>query len=842
MSRATILVGLGDFGRDALQRLLTSAAPRKVLSWTRRPQGGPGAGVRQLRDLALLWMPDRLGSAGVADRHLPDPAAAGTDTEFFRDLYRQILKVAPEGESVTPEQALGVAVDEAKRALLSPQARQERPGQEGAVHGLDLILLARPGTAAAVGQIDNLLRAALRPLWDDPTLRRVGSEAQVVNCIALLDFDDFWARNEDARRLRRALINSARTWEGAGHDRPGPGRIYLMDSKTAGAQRDRDTRLDEATLFLEFLLFEGQRADFDWLYRQSSHGQPPLAAFGIRLLERSPALLGQIAAARFGQEWLPYLRGDRSPRPQATRVRQALAPLRQLSTPAQGAEDPLAKCWRTGVDRLVNAILAEPNQETADWAERAGLRFRQGCRELELDLARTIDQVVIDLRKRHLQHGDKVRQAIIEDLHDEREPVPLASVQTELKNAVEDLKAAQTLAQHPRIDRGPVGLDDLHRRFLAQSREWIGRQGRALTPFWLLFGALLGLGLTPFAQAFLLSLPEPDPLAQTRHWLHQVSQWLAEPAPLALVLGALAATLLNWRLGRGVSRRIARARDLYLNPAAGRFAAVIRAQDDPLTIYLEQARADLTATLAGEALQFLGELRERLAQRRGEIRWLREQLGGFLRLHGQHPDPLGAQGQPRRPQLSVRQWVEAPGDLERMLQTNPLTEERWRAYQADLPEPYQGWDERAARDAARTRDQDPGPCRGWAGLYCDAFLDPLKFVARLSEGYVRPFETALAAPNSTEQKLRQTAIADLLKRPDFSLAFAYAPAHAYAPAEDTPVSRRCCVRPPSWQQGPEDDRALRDEGKVKDFYDGKDDTRVYLFEVVAGVPATGLGD
>ena len=134
-----------------------------------------------------------------------DPRGS-TDAEFLRDLYRQILKIAPEGESVTPEQALGAAVDEAKRALLSPQARQERPGQEGAVHGLDLIVLARPGTAAAMGQIDNLLRAALCPLWDDPTLRRVGSEAQVVNCIAVLDFDDFWARNEDAKRLRRLDI------------------------------------------------------------------------------------------------------------------------------------------------------------------------------------------------------------------------------------------------------------------------------------------------------------------------------------------------------------------------------------------------------------------------------------------------------------------------------------------------------------------------------------------------------------------------------------------------------------------------------------------------------------
>ncbi|WP_020504904.1 hypothetical protein [Lamprocystis purpurea] len=829
MSRATILVGHSDFGRDVLQRLLTSAAPRGVLSWTRRPQGGPGAGERQLRDLALLWLPDRPGLAGVPDQHLPDPAAVGTDTEFFRDLYRQILKVAPEGESATPEQALGAAVDEAKRALLSPQARRERPGQEGAVHGLDLIVLARPGTAAALGQIDNLLRAALRPLWDDPTLRRVGSEAQVVNCIAVLDFDDFWARNEDARRLRRALINSARTWESAGRDRPGPGRIYLMDSKTAGAQRDRDARLDEATLFLEFLLFEGKRADFDWLYRQPSHGQPPLAAFGIRLLERSPALLGQIAAARFGQEWLPYLAGDKSPRPRATRVRAALAPLRQVSTPTPGVEDPLVKCWRIGVDRLVNAILTLSNQETPDWAERAGLRFRQGCRELELDLARTIDQVVLDLRKRHLQQGDKVRQAIIDDLHDEREPVPLASVQEEIKAAVTDLIKAQVAAHRPRGSDGPVGLDDLHRRFLSQSREWIGRQGRALTPFWLLFGALLGLGLAPFAQAFLLSLPEPDPLAQTRHWLHQASQWLAEPAPLALVLGALAATLLNLLLGRGVHRRIARARDLYLDPAAGRFAAVIRAQDDPLTIYLEQARADLTATLAGEALQFLGQLGERLAQRRRELGWLREQLGGFLRLHGQHPDPLGVQGKPRRPQLSVRQWVEAPGDLERMLQTNPLTEERWRAYQADLPEPFQGWDERAARDAAKELHQDPGPCRGWAGHYCDAFLDPLKFVALLSQGYVRPFKAALAASDSTEQQLRQTAITDLLKRPDFSLAF------AFAPAADTPVSRRCCVMPSSWKQGTKVDG-------VSNIYEGKDDTRVYLFEVVTGVPTTGLGD
>jgi len=845
MPRPTILVGHGDFGHDALQRLLANAALRGVLPWTRRPQGGPGAGERQLRDFALLWVPERPGPGpvsgleAVAQHHLPDPTTAATTPEFLKDIYRQIIKVAPEGKMTTSEQALAAAAEEAKRALLSPEARQERgSGGAGGVHGLDLILLARPGTAASMGQVDNLLRASLRPLWEDPTLRRVGKEGQVVNCIALLDFDDFWAREDATLRLRRALVNSARTWERCDADRPGPGRIYLLDTRTEGAQRNRDARLDEATLFLEFLLFEGQRSELDWLFRRSGGDQPVLAAFGIRLLERSPALLGRIAAARFGQEWLPYLAGDKPPNFPALRVRRALAPLREGPDAAPGADDPLAACWRERADALVAAVMALPGRDAPDWAHRARDCFRHHCRNLELALAGVCDTLADELRREHLQRGDKVKEAIAEDLHGGSEPTPLASVEAEIDAALADLEPTQGAARRPRRDDGPVGLPALHARFLAQIREWIGSQGRALWPFWAGLGALLGLSLTPFAHAFLISLPEPDPLAETLHRLHTLSQWLAEPAPLAFALATLGGLLLAWPLGRAVQRRIARACNLYLDPEAGHFATLIRAQDDPLAIYLESARADLAATRAAEATQILGEIRERLAERRRELGWLRTQLGELLRMHGQHPEPAGGRGRPRRPQLSVRQWIEAPGDLERMLRANPITEERLRAYQENLLEPFQSWAERAAREEARAQGRAPGPCRSWADRYCDAFLDPLELVAHLGRGYVKPFENALEDPDSAERELRQAALGELLQRPDFSLAFAF----AFATAEETPMSRRYCVIPESWLLQGETRRILDHQGKITDPYHGQDPTRVYLFEAITGVPTACLGE
>lgn len=802
MSRPTVLIGHGAFGRDALQRLLRGAALRGVLPWTH----GQSGGERQLRDLALLWVRER-DAAAVDGESAADPSEAGSTPEFLSDLYRQIREVTAPGDALPLRQALALATVQAKRRLLAPQARRERDGDGGAA-GLDLIVLARPDSAPVLGRIDDLLRTVLEALLADPTLRRTGSGAQVLNAIAIFDFEDYWSA--DAQQVRQTLIDSASGWEARRReDRPALDRLYLLDRHTPGADRDPDSRLDEAALFLEFLLFEGQRADLQLLFQQTGSQQPVSAAFGIRLLERSPALLARIAAARFGQGWLPYLAGDvplgRSPR----RVREALARLH-----AAPGDDPLGDGWKRGIETLESDLLALPNRESADWPERARAALERHRRALSLELATLGSGLVADLTERHLQpQGAAIRAAIDADLHDEREPVALAEVQRALEQALAALPAA--VAADPEPMSPSADLESLHARLRERAGAWIGRQGRALWPFWAWLGGLLGLALAPFAARLLAALPEPDPLAGLPFRLYEGLQWATHPAPLALVLGLLAWLSLWLAAGPAVRRRIARGRAVDLDAQAGRLAASVRALEEPLHRLLERARAETDAALTAAVGQALGQLRDRLAERRLEMHWLQGQLGELLRMHGE-PAELSEGPRPaRRARIAVRQWVEGPGDLASMLGANPAEPNRWREHQPALPRPFEGWSE----------------------PHCDAFLDPLAFVEQLSLAYR---DARVADPASLgdaeEQALRRAALADFLAHRDFSLAF------AFARESEATGERRYAVLPAAWQGLPDTRERLMDVGIApEDTLTGRDPDRVYLLRVATGMPVGCLG-
>src|SRR6185312_13897741 len=301
--RATVLVGYGAFGLDVLRRLLASTAHRGILAWE-EPRGGAAPSERSLQDLALLWVPDRTGFAGqgVDD----EDAREGSSFEMMRDLYRQIQQVE---ERETPETDFAAAISAAAEKLLSATTRAGR--RDALPLGLDVIVLARPTLPEVVGSLDRMLTRGMERLANNSNLERGVQGAEVLSFLAILDFENYWDRSEQGRRVREAVHNSVEQWRKRRQGgRPAFGRVYLVDGRTSDGIRDERHRMDEISLFLELLLFEGQRSgELQRLYHSQGSIESPVATFGVRLIERSAGLLSRLAAARFGIGWLAYLAG-----------------------------------------------------------------------------------------------------------------------------------------------------------------------------------------------------------------------------------------------------------------------------------------------------------------------------------------------------------------------------------------------------------------------------------------------------------------------------------------------------------------------------------------------------
>ncbi|MEE8523278.1 MAG: hypothetical protein V3T72_05045, partial [Thermoanaerobaculia bacterium] len=301
--RPALLIGYGAFGLDVLRRLLASTAPRGVLRW-QGAAGGASAGDRYLSDLALLWVPDRLDLEGQkvddVDRR------EGASVEMMRDLYRQIHELE---ELSTPEADLAAAMEAAAEKLLSASDRAAR--DQVSPLGLDVVVLARPTHPEVVGILDRMVAAGMQRLANNSNLVRAVQGAEALNFVEILDFENYWDRSADGRRIREAVASSVERWQRSRSRRqPAFGRFYLVDGRTRDGIREVRHRLDEISLFLELLLFEGQRGHLQHLYQSAGPRESPVATFGIRLMERSAGLLSRLAAAHFGIGWLDYLAGD----------------------------------------------------------------------------------------------------------------------------------------------------------------------------------------------------------------------------------------------------------------------------------------------------------------------------------------------------------------------------------------------------------------------------------------------------------------------------------------------------------------------------------------------------
>lgn len=813
--RATLLVGYGRFGREVLRRVLAASAPRGVLDWE-EPAGGARASERDLRDLALLHIPDRLAVEPGA-RELDETADARGPAGIMGDLYRQIQVLEPRSD---PRADLSEAAVRIAEKLLSATARANRGDAQPL--GLDVIVTAHPGEPEVLGLLDDMLAAAMDALANNANLVRAVSGAGALNALEILDFENYWDASEAGRRLRRAASSSLAQWEKrrAG-GRPAPGRVYLVDGRTADGIRDRRHRIDEISLFLELLLFEGQRGgDLQHLWRAAGAHESPLAVFGVRSMERSAGLLARIAAARFAVDWLDYLAGESSPGGETPGLELAerLAVYRSERLDRRLGADEL-RAYVAGELRGLEAELLALPSEDPGWPAAVIERYTETARRTTAHVAGETAVRVDALRRERLdQLPAELAEGIAADLHHDRRPVPLGRVVRTLEEAAAELEAAadRTEPETAEDDGGAAAsagpaeaaraeldaLTDAYRRF----RRGQVRLDGLRQQWWPLWAAVLAAGLTPSLRALIAEIPPPDPTKVLLVKAYGALQWTANPIALAVIL-----FLAVWALGATWFQKLAAARQsraarFYHDADRGRFADRLRAElsetgtlGAPLYRELELTLEDTALSVRGAVSREIARALERLRERRREMLWLAGELRDFLKLHG----VTLAEGwheldRRRRDGTGIRQSAERGEDLERILERNPPSPERFRSTQAD-ERPFEGWDER----------------------YGDTFLFPLPFLDRLSRIYDEGVELTDPGPDF---------LAFLDRHGSFDLAF------AWKAQDGLPADRRYSLLPAAWHRRPGLVERLADlRTSEDDVLVGADAARAYLLRLRTGI-------
>jgi len=798
MPRPTLLIGIGTYGLDALQRLLHQSALRGVLRWQETQTGGVASAQRRLQDLALLALPDPFEDAPA------DTAAAVGAPQFLTDLYRQI-----KGPTADPRAEPGAVAQQVRR-LADELVAQTSFDRRDPV-GLDLICLARPGVPDAIPHLDLLLQHGLESLADSSFFKVAVQGAGNLNTILILDFEDYWQGAGEptavakARSLRAALCNSMQGWERRrAEHQVAVDRCYLVDGRTAVGYRPPHVRLDETVLFLELLLFEGLRTGRQALYQQASLTQPVAATFGIRLLEEGLLVRSREAAATFGRRWLDALIGDevQCPDRAARRVRETLAPLGGEAIERCIEDGRLEILFEARAEQLVAALMAVPERQAADWLDRVQAVYSSERQALESALDGAGGELGGAFKEARFKDLERRLEAAVDgDLHDERAPASLTLVRAALAEIRQGLAAG---AARPPPPPAP-GADPLrrlrllHHGYRDQFDEWLTSQGRALHWFWPLFALLLALGLAALSVQLVYEIDPPgtDWLDAIVHGLRAVNHPLAWTLWWFVVLWAVLAL----KVQPLITARIARAQRFFLSAQRGRFQDHIRDLVDPLReSVLERVRCNLRSSLANELQKTLTRLGDRLTERGREMNWLRRQLNEFLRLSSQ-------------PAMAVRHWVTGDASFETLMQARPV--ERVCYPQEDLPRPFAGWREH----------------------FCDAFLDPLRFIDSLSKRYADAAEEAAvrrAAADDWPERRRE-----LIEFIDHSKL---APACRFL--QDTGVTdeRRWCITAARWRSipGMVDELNSRLGIVDEDIVPAADRSRVYLLVVQTGVAAVNL--
>jgi hypothetical protein len=805
----TILIGHGTFGRTVLRRLLESTAARGALDWQEgAPEGDPSA--RRLRALALLHLASGQGGALAGGE-----SRAGEEHDVFSELERQIEEVE------TSPTTLAAAMERAADRLLAAEGRAA--GDRQLPLGLDVVVISQPRVPEAVGELLNLLPAGMSKLASRANLERQADGNERLNFLQILDFDHYWERSERGRRLRDTVHKAVTHWEEQLADRrAGFGRTYLVDGQTQDGSRAQGYRIDEIVLFLELLLFEGQRdGELQKLYGRQRGFEPTVGTFGIRLVERSAGLLSRLAAAAFGAGWLQHLAGVDPVEGDAdlTDLRRHLAPYRVENLRRLLATDELTARRENGLREVEVDLLADLDH--SDWPAQVRERAQVSLLRIKNHLASWAGERVAWLDRKLLTALPGELEAGVEAaLHQGGNPATLGRVAGELESLAREMEDLPPAApQEPVAEKDPfAGIEAAHARYLEARAEQVDIE--RLPRWWGLLAIAVAAAWTPLLLEALAEIAAPAPASHhLLRWGYQALQVFARPWLAGLTLFAAAFAAGRYVLQRTLAGRVRRALAFHTDPEKGRLADRVRAAlasggalRSQLDRFAERVERDLGARVHSDVQREARRVRDRLEERRREAVWLRYSLLQFLKGYGLDA-ALEGEGfeRTRRRRGGVRQALERGEELRALLQKNAPRPERFRSTQVKRR-----------------------PVRDWKERYCGAFLHPLRFLDELSEEYPDSADVLLASgPGAAEVR------AELFDFLDHNGGFH--PAFDWKQTEGVSVVERHALIPAAWSAVPEVMRPLRDHGWTEARISrGGDPGRVYLLRVQLGVASERL--
>lgn len=801
--RATLIIGIGEFGLSVMSRLLEAAAPRGVLHWDTTEVGD-----RRLRDLGLIWVNDNQSKADSSlekqYQEITHKLAAG-NYELMQDLYTQIKTVDHDDRFLLRDY-----MEEARKNLTNVIASDVY--KTNGVGGLDVIVLARVERNDTLNNMTALLDEGMRYLVGDKTLMSAGSTGNPLNFISILDFEDFDGASNQKAEVRQSFYSWYRYIDSLRkRGQQTFSRLYLLNNLiTGGSNVEAFRREDMTSLFIEFMLFENQRAgEFQKLYQLDPAEDSPISFFGIRLLERSPDLVKRLAAVNFASQWLDYLADQQAAKPE--KLREVLNSFGEEQKGELLGEPEFKQAYLRAVQRVRERAEA-CDYDDDQFVEQVQKVFKDESQALQDELSALHLARSRQIEKDYLDElRDNLVGSITKDFHNDPSAASIGTVLTEVDEARAVLDA--TRAQHvdaeaPKVSDSLTRLRAVHSRYRRFAKEQVNYDTIKtwLLAFVICFTLILSPGLQSIFET--MTVDQTSRLSGIVDFIQPNAVWLA-PTVLLVGLWLLSRFAVRPLLNRRLRRKLAE----FRHPKQGRLFTQIEKELDisqGLGAHLhDQFRSvvnDLERNVTSRASCELGHIRERLQARLSEARWLKKQLGAFQKVYG-----LGDKRQDAvSSQLRINQEVD--GGFQRI--TGALAIE---------PSGFSY----AMRELRLLK--------GWSEEYCDHFLQVFGFLDELAALYPEPFD-ALSDEDSRE------FVVDFVQhygsKNKATVGFRY--------SHDVPCENHV-VMPTTWGT-PDVQRALKAQGildakvsLVQPLAELKSEQRMYLLSLATNQTITSLG-
>jgi len=777
-NRPTILIGYGTFGLNVLRRLLASTVLRGVLSWEDHNNAG-----NSIKNLALFWVKDiKSQDEGASDD--------GISLEMMRDLFSQIQTVKSDDSGLELASSINEVVQ--KRLL----ADNGDANYDNLPLGLDVFVIMQPSTLGDVAHLNRLLRPTLQRLVNYPNLQHTD---YALNFIQIVGFENYWDNSENGKNVRTAMHLTVQNWQ---QTTPRFERFYFVDGCTRDAIRLESQRIDEISLFLEFLLFEGQRiGPFANLYK-SQDSESPIATFGIRLVERSSDIFSRLAAAIWTIGWLDYLLGventgiDTEPSGLKAKLELYRPSILEKELGEEDLRALLNNKFRALEQSLVKLGIAD------NWPQEVRERYETTVKELETLLTAEVHKRFNDVTNQHLNNlANDLQEGITDDLHNISAPVTLGAVIREINNTSDALDIPATSTEISPVNETNKVLEsatEIYAQYAAFNKERLRIES---FKWWrLIFSLALTIGLTPVIVDLLGSIAKPDKIDEFLTMAYDTLQVINNPVGIGISIFVMAVGI-SFVFQKSIYKRLKQAGEYWTHPNRGRFINYVRRILQPNEVlrkpsedFLERLLSDMALTIRVEVRHHLNQVKFNLQEREREMQWLQEQLRDFLMTHG-----IDADGKPSTHASNVRHSMEQMENINYRLGFYPAIPERFRSAQSDK-QPFYDWNKR----------------------YNDKFLYTLKFIDELKDLF--------DGPPLNEDQIANQFIAFLEQHGNFSLAFSW-PAQ-----EGVPPGRRFCLLPQSWKRLSGMTSAMSNVGITEtNIHPSPDESRAYLLNIQTGV-------